>query len=74
MSSFRDTFRIKKTQSPSDPSEAEGHKVFYDWSDLEYRNFMMDLLTKLEPRKEKSGSILFEELDEINEIFYVAEG
>jgi len=53
LSSFRDTFRIKKSVSDLDPSEVEGHKIFYDWSDLEYRNFMMDLLTKLEPRKEK---------------------
>ena len=35
---------------------------------------MMDVLKNLEPRFEPAGSILFEELDEINEIFYVSKG
>lgn len=34
----------------------------------------MQILTNLEPRLEKSQSILIEELDEVNEIFYVIKG
>lgn len=49
-------------------------KEYYTWEDTEYRDFMMELLTKLEPRFENAGSILFEELDEINEIFFVSKG
>lgn len=35
---------------------------------------MMQILRNLEPRLEKAGSILIEELDEVNEIFYVIKG
>jgi len=34
----------------------------------------MQILRNLEPRLEKAQSILIEELDEVNEIFYVIKG
>lgn len=44
------------------------------WSDQNYREFMMKVLTSLEPRREKAGSILFEELEEVNETFFISQG
>jgi hypothetical protein len=35
---------------------------------------MVEVLTSLEPRIEKAGSVLFEELDEINEVIFVMKG
>ena len=35
---------------------------------------MIELLKNLEPRREKKGSVLFEELEEITEIFFISQG
>ena len=69
---FKDFFTIEKE---SDPDLYQGTQPeFYSWEDSDYRDFMMEFLQNLEPRLEKAGSILFEELEEINEIFFVSEG
>lgn len=67
---FRDTFRIPKTSNQLFGSNS----VYYTWEDQNYREFMIDLLSNLEPRREKKGSILFQELEEISEIFFVSQG
>lgn len=46
----------------------------YTWDDQIYREFMISILCNLEPRREKRGAILFEELEEIAEIFFVSQG
>ena len=70
---FRATFHI-----PKDPEENESNEhlseVFYSWSDQPYREFMMEVLRNLEPRLEVMGTIIFEELDDINEVIFVQKG
>lgn len=48
--------------------------TFYTWSDTQYRDFMMQMLMRLEPRYEPAGTILVDELDEMTEIIFVYEG
>ena len=48
--------------------------VYYSWDDEVFRDFMIELLHKLQPRFEREGEILFQELEEINEIFFVCTG
>ena len=71
LSKFRETFTIPK---PGGANQRDKNQKFYTWEDTEYRDFMMQILTQLEPRLEKAQSILIEELDEVNEIFYVIKG
>ena len=65
--SFSKMFSIENHQNKNENS-------FYTWNDFVYNNFMMDLLQKLEPRFEVKGTILIDELDEVNEILFFPEG
>lgn len=47
---------------------------FYSWEDQAYRNFMIDLLAFLEPRKEMKNVVLVDELDEFNEVLFFTTG
>ena len=47
---------------------------YYTWEDDIYENFMSNVLTKLEPRIEYKDTILFEELDEVNEVLFISKG
>ena len=41
--------------------EKEGHRNLharYTWNDEEYRDFMREIISKLEPREEKHGTVL----------------
>ena len=49
-------------------------KNYYTWHDQEYRDFMYQLLTKLEPFIEQRRTVLKAELDEFNEIMYINKG
>ena len=51
LSKFRETFKIPK---PSGTNKVDINKKFYTWEDTEYRDFMMEILTHLEPRLEKA--------------------
>jgi hypothetical protein len=42
--------------------------------DQDYKYFIINVLRKLEPRIEMEKSVLYEELDEINEIIFVQSG
>ena len=48
--------------------------TFFTWNDTQYRDFMMSMLIKLEPRYEPENTILVDELDEMTEIIFVYEG
>jgi hypothetical protein len=39
-----------------------------------YRKFMIEMLGYLEPRREEKDKILFEELDEVNEVIFFNNG
>jgi hypothetical protein len=47
---------------------------YYDWSDQSYRDFMMEILRCLNPRREESGYLLMDELEECLEIFFLMKG
>lgn len=48
--------------------------VLLTWEDPSYKEFMLSILQNLEPRYEKKGTILYSELEEIAEIFFVSKG
>lgn len=39
-----------------------------------YRNFMFQVLLNLEPRREESGTILFDQNEEVTEMFFILKG
>ena len=47
---------------------------FYTWKDAAYRNFMMELMYALEPREEEAHVLLFNELEEVNEVLFFVKG
>lgn len=69
---FQRFFRIPKDYDVA--FKNPGYHDYYDWSDQEYRFFMLQLLQYLEPRQEDAGTILFQELDEINEVIFIETG
>ena len=46
----------------------------YTWTDQSYREFMMEVLRNLEPKFERQGSIIIDELDEFDEIIFCHHG
>lgn len=69
---FRDTFKIPKDEAKN--SVRSGMLPHYTWQDQIYRDFMMQILQKLEPRLMAKNQMIFEELDDINEIIFVQKG
>jgi hypothetical protein len=61
--------KFKRTFSFPNWDIREAHS-YYTWDDPAYSKFMTDILKKLEPRQEDSDIILFNELEEINEIIF----
>ena len=72
LSVFRDTFKIPKENEGE--ISLSGATPYYNWSDQIYRDFMMQILQKLEPRLMGKNQMIFEELDDINEIIFVQKG
>ena len=54
--------------------KSTNQRIFYNWLDPAYRDFMMQLLRVLEPRTEKRGAILNDEHEEVTEILFVEKG
>ena len=50
------------------------NRLFYTWNDSIYRDFMIEVLTNLEPICAKENTILYNELDEFGEIIFVQKG
>ena len=74
---FRDTFTIPKDKTETYTDHHGNVRILkknYNWTDQLYRNFMMEVLTNLEPRHELKGKVLFEELEEISEIIFISKG
>jgi hypothetical protein len=67
LASFSNLFSFENGQN-------KNQKSFYTWHDFVYRNFMMDLMQNLEPRFEKAGTILIDELDEVDEVLFFPQG
>jgi hypothetical protein len=49
-------------------------KVFFDWTDLDYRKFMIQLCSFIEPRYERKDTYILEEFDEAQEILFIHKG
>jgi hypothetical protein len=47
---------------------------FYTWNDQVYKEFMMDVLFSLEPRKYSSDSILYDEMESVTELLFLQKG
>lgn len=47
---------------------------YYTWIDETYRNFMLQLISYLEPKREAKHTILINELDEFNMVEFVHKG
>ena len=48
--------------------------VAMNWSNQSYRDFMIKMVSYLEPRYEPAGTIIFQELEEVNEILFIDRG
>ena len=60
---FRFVFSFKKSDGTT-----------YTWTDQPYREFMLGLLQNFEPRLEYKGSIIFRELEEVQEVLFQEKG
>jgi hypothetical protein len=47
---------------------------FYTWENEKYRKFMLDVLVALEPRIQRANSVIFDELQDINEVIFFEQG
>ena len=47
---------------------------FFTWNDVQYQNFMIDILKNLEPRIFSPREVIYVELDEVNEILFIESG
>jgi hypothetical protein len=56
------------------PKNVSGLKVYYTWDDQSYRDFMINLVRKLEPRYEVTGTIIYKTVEEVEEIFFIDKG
>ena len=65
--SFSRTFKF-----PNQDSEYK--HAMYTWADDDYREFMLEVLTALEPRREENHRVLMYENEEVNEILFFNKG
>jgi len=47
---------------------------YYNWDDPVYSNFMMELMYALEPIHTSANTILFNELEEVDEVLFYIKG
>ena len=64
--SFKKYFAVHKKSS--DPRIKHS---YYSWDDLEYQNFMIDVLQRLEPVHYSKNKFIFTELDDVNEMIFI---
>ena len=70
--SYMDFFRI--LNAPASLCCTTILRKYYTWNDQEYRDFMVSILTSLEPFREGKKVTLIEEFDEFNIIQFVISG
>ena len=46
----------------------------YTWYNIEYRDYMRNIIAVLEPRLEEAGTVLVKELDEFDEVIFFVQG
>ena len=47
---------------------------YYNWNDDNYKKFMIDTLSQLEMRNFEQSEIIIQELDEVQEAYFVTKG
>lgn len=67
LETYKRTFCFRDYECPDQPA-------FYTWENPQYRNFMFDLLKCLEPRSGARNEVVFNELDEVNEVIFFMSG
>ena len=63
LSVFKDTFKIITPQG-----------YLYSWTDQAYRDFMIQILRQMDYRHLNANTIIFDELDDINEVIFIESG
>ena len=69
LNNFRQFFLICK-----DSQFAKVSRNFFTWKDQIFREYMMNILTNLEPRYEALGTVVVDELDEFGEVTFIYQG
>ena len=46
----------------------------YSWEDQVYRDFMIGMISMLEPRFEQKGAVIYEALQETSELYFIMNG
>ena len=54
--------------------ENKNKNSFYTWFNFDYQNFMIEVLQKLEPIFIKSKTVMYNELDDVNEVTFIQQG
>lgn len=54
--------------------ENRNKNSFYTWFNFDYQNFMIEVLQKLEPIFIKAKTVMYNELDDVNEVTFVQQG
>jgi hypothetical protein len=67
-----DYFRIKKQIARE--LEVKGAGKFYTWEDSVYREFMVEILMCLKPRRALKGEIMFRPLESVDEVIFLEKG
>lgn len=67
-------FRKQQGNLEEDKNQYILNRNFYTWNDQQYRDFIMDVLRNLEPRFERAGTTIINELDEFGEIIFIQKG
>lgn len=49
-------------------------KIFMTWQETPFREYVVMLLTKLEPRFETRRTIIFDELEDVNDMIFIHKG
>lgn len=70
---FKKFFDFPK-ESPNKDDSIRIDYSFYTWNDVQYQNFMIDILKSLEPRIFAPREVIYVELDEVNEILFIEQG
>lgn len=89
MHDFKKMFRFKRTETGQKGANAfietlrtksqyayqkDASYPYYSCQDSLYQNFMVDILRTLEPRFFKAKAMIYNELDEVNELYFIQRG
>uniref|UniRef100_A0A7S3FW38 Cyclic nucleotide-binding domain-containing protein n=1 Tax=Strombidium rassoulzadegani TaxID=1082188 RepID=A0A7S3FW38_9SPIT len=71
---FKKFFDFPKENPNKNEEDIKIDYAFYTWNDVQYQNFMINILKSLEPRQFGRREVIYVELDEVNEILFIEKG